>query len=163
MCLAEQHTHLPLGHPALQDRAAKEAQAASDAARVAAAQRLDYWLAPGIVVKVCAGWVQARLSLKCLSEPWCAKSTVLHGQIGGTAVVETVVILLKPEHLACQLPQVLAKKLADYYKKKGVVLRVVDKYVAEIEMSDSGDVLQVGGWVGGWVGRGRGPGGALGV
>jgi DNA/RNA-binding protein KIN17 len=56
---------------------------------VAAAQRLDYWLAPGIVVKV------------------------------------------------------LAKKLADYYKKKGVVLRVIDKYVAEVEMSDSGDVLQV--------------------
>lgn len=36
----------------LQDRAAKEAQAASDAARAAAAQRLDHWLAPGIVVKV---------------------------------------------------------------------------------------------------------------
>ncbi|KAI7842604.1 hypothetical protein COHA_003708 [Chlorella ohadii] len=71
------------------DRAAKEAQAASDAARTAAAQRLDYWLAPGIVVKV------------------------------------------------------LAKKLADYYKRKGVVLRVIDKYVAEVEMSDSGDVLQV--------------------
>ena len=40
--------------------------------------------------------------------------------------------------------QVMAKKLADYYKKKGVVLRVIDKYLAEVEMSDSGDVLQVG-------------------
>jgi DNA/RNA-binding protein KIN17 len=39
--------------------------------------------------------------------------------------------------------QVLAKKLGDYYKKKGVVLRVVDKYRGEVEMTDSGDVLQV--------------------
>lgn len=70
----------------------------------------------------------------------------------------------RPATLCALLPQVLAKKLADYYKKKGVVLRVIDKYVAEIEMSDSGDVLQVGGWVGGWVGTGgRGRGGALGV
>ncbi|EFN55929.1 hypothetical protein CHLNCDRAFT_22710 [Chlorella variabilis] len=67
-------------------------KAASDAARAAATeqqQRLDYWLAPGIVVKV------------------------------------------------------LAKKLGDYYKKKGVVLRVVERYRGEVEMSDSGDVLQV--------------------
>jgi hypothetical protein len=47
--------------------------------------------------------------------------------------------------------QVLAKKLGDYYKKKGVVLRVVDKYRGEVEMTDSGDVLQVGarGWAAG--------------
>ena len=56
----------------------------------------------------------------------------------------------------CRAPQVMAKKLADYYKKKGVVLRVIDKYVAEIEMSDSGDVLQVGGCgQGGEGGRAR--------
>ena len=36
----------------------------------------------------------------------------------------------------------LAKKLADYYKKKGVVLRLIDQYRGEVEMSDSGDVLQ---------------------
>ncbi|KAL4857126.1 KIN17-like protein [Chlorella vulgaris] len=76
------------------DRAAKSAQAASDAARAAQhapqqPQRLDHWLAPGIVVKV------------------------------------------------------LVKKLPEYYKKKGVVLRVLDKYRGEIEMTDSGDVLQV--------------------
>ncbi|KAL4424472.1 hypothetical protein ABPG77_006781, partial [Micractinium sp. CCAP 211/92] len=71
------------------DRAAKEAQAASDAARSAASQRLDHWLAPGIVVKV------------------------------------------------------MAKKLSDYYKQKGVVLRVLDKYRGEVEMAESGDVLQV--------------------
>lgn len=63
----------------------------------------------------------------------------------------------------------MAKKLADYYKQKGVVLRLVDKYRAEVEMSQSGDVLQVrfglraggGGeagvlqvhWRGGWAGR----------
>jgi DNA/RNA-binding protein KIN17 len=79
----------------LQDRAAKQAQAASDAARAAVSARLDHWLAPGIVVKV------------------------------------------------------LAKKLTGYYKQKGVVLRVLDKYRGEIEMMESGDVLQVGGWVGG--------------
>jgi hypothetical protein len=46
---------------------------------------------------------------------------------------------------AALLPfQVLAKKLPDYNKKKGVVLRVIDKYRAELEMTDSGDVLQVG-------------------
>lgn len=71
------------------DRAAKEAQAASDAARAAATQRVDHWLAPGIVVKV------------------------------------------------------MAKKLADYYRQKGVVLRVLDRYRGEVEMADSGDVLQV--------------------
>jgi hypothetical protein len=89
---------LLLARPSLlQDRAAKQAQAASDAARTAVSARLDHWLAPGIVVKV------------------------------------------------------LAKKLTGYYKQKGVVLRVLDKYRGEIEMIESGDVLQVGGWVRGWV------------
>lgn len=38
----------------------------------------------------------------------------------------------------------MAKKLGEYYKKKGVVLRVVDTYRGEVEMTDSGDVLLVG-------------------
>ena len=56
-----------------------------------------------------------------------------------------------PSH-ACV--QVMAKKLTGYYKQKGVVLRVLDKYRGEIEMTESGDVLQVGrqskgmGWLG---------------
>lgn len=39
----------------------------------------------------------------------------------------------------------MARKLADYYKLKGVILRVLDTYRAEVEMTDSGDVLQAGG------------------
>ena len=39
--------------------------------------------------------------------------------------------------------KVMAQRLADYYKKKGVVVNVVDDYIAEVEMNDSGDVLRV--------------------
>lgn len=41
--------------------------------------------------------------------------------------------------------KVLSKKLADkgYYKKKGVVKKVIDKYVGEIEMLDTKHVLRV--------------------
>jgi hypothetical protein len=31
-----------------------------------------------------------------------------------------------------------------YYKKKGRVVKLVSKYVGQIEMLDSGDLLQVG-------------------
>lgn len=44
----------------------------------------------------------------------------------------------------------MAKKLADYYRQKGVVLRVLDRYRGEVEMADSGDVLQVGGGESRW-------------
>ncbi|EFJ24197.1 hypothetical protein SELMODRAFT_232413 [Selaginella moellendorffii] len=39
--------------------------------------------------------------------------------------------------------KVMAKSLADYYKRKGVVRQVINKYVGEIEMLDSGHVLKV--------------------
>lgn len=39
--------------------------------------------------------------------------------------------------------KVMAKGLGDYYKRKGIVVSVVDTYVAEVEMSDSGDVLRI--------------------
>jgi DNA/RNA-binding protein KIN17 len=39
--------------------------------------------------------------------------------------------------------KVMAKQLADYYKQKGVVLSVIDGYVAEVQMNESGDVLRV--------------------
>eukprot|EP00887_Chlorella_sp_A99_P007746 scaffold20.g7746.t1 len=41
--------------------------------------------------------------------------------------------------------KVLSKALKEhgYYKQKGVVLRVVDRYVGEIEMLDSGDIVRV--------------------
>jgi DNA/RNA-binding protein KIN17 len=65
--------------------------AADEAARDAAARRLDYWLFEGIVVKVMA------------------------------------------KELAAQ----------GYYKAKGAVTRVIDRYVAEVELSDGGDVIRV--------------------
>lgn len=42
--------------------------------------------------------------------------------------------------------QVLSKELKEhgYYKKKGLVEKLASKYVAQIGMLDSGDVLQVG-------------------
>ena len=39
--------------------------------------------------------------------------------------------------------KVMAEHLEGYYKKKGVVVAVVDGYVAEVEMMDSGDVLRI--------------------
>lgn len=39
--------------------------------------------------------------------------------------------------------KVVAEHLEDYYRKKGVVVAVVDGYVGEIEMMDSGDVLRI--------------------
>lgn len=41
--------------------------------------------------------------------------------------------------------KVMNRKLADgkYYKQKGVVVRMQDKYVGEIKMLDSGDVLRL--------------------
>jgi hypothetical protein len=39
--------------------------------------------------------------------------------------------------------KVMADQLKDYYKKKGEIVGVVDQYVAEVEMLDSGDVLRI--------------------
>lgn len=39
--------------------------------------------------------------------------------------------------------KVMSRTLADYYKQKGVVLRVISKYVGEIQMLESKDVLKV--------------------
>lgn len=41
--------------------------------------------------------------------------------------------------------QVMSADLKEhgYYKKKGQVVKLINKYVGEIEMLDSGDVLQV--------------------
>ena len=39
-----------------------------------------------------------------------------------------------------------ALKEAGYYKKKGVVEKLAGKYVAQICMADSGDVLQARSW-----------------
>jgi DNA/RNA-binding protein KIN17 len=39
--------------------------------------------------------------------------------------------------------KVMSRNLADYYKQKGVVQRVIGKYVGEIEMLDSKHVLKV--------------------
>ncbi len=41
--------------------------------------------------------------------------------------------------------QVLSKELQEhgYYKKKGIVEKLPSKYVGQIRMLDSGDVLQV--------------------
>ena len=39
--------------------------------------------------------------------------------------------------------KVMAEHLEDYHRKKGVVLAVIDGYVAEVEMMDSGDVLRI--------------------
>lgn len=36
-----------------------------------------------------------------------------------------------------------ALKAHGYYKQKGTVLRVIDRYLGEIEMADSGDLLRV--------------------
>lgn len=46
--------------------------------------------------------------------------------------------------LWCDL-QVLSKELKEhgYYKKKGVIEKLASKYVGQIRMLDSGDVLQV--------------------
>ena len=47
------------------------------------------------------------------------------------------------------LPNIVVKVLSDslkehgYYKKKGIVIKVVDKFMGEIEMLDSGDVLRI--------------------
>ena len=68
-----------------------EIMAADEAARDAAARRLDYWLFEGIVVKVMA------------------------------------------RELAAQ----------GYYKAKGAVTRLIDRYVAEVTLVDSGDVIRV--------------------
>lgn len=142
----------------VQDRAAKEAQAASDAARVAAAQRLDYWLAPGIAVKVRAfGAGEAGpCSNGCCFGCVALQHAVLApgGLLTHVAHTDCSDVGRRAAHAwasQCFVRQVMAKKLADYYKKKGVVLRVIDKYLAEIEMSDSGDMLQVGGAGGRWA------------
>lgn len=39
--------------------------------------------------------------------------------------------------------KVMARELHDYYKQKGAVLRVIDRFVGEIEMLESGDLLRV--------------------
>eukprot|EP00898_Chlorokybus_atmophyticus_P008443 jgi/Chlat1/85/Chrsp1S03079 len=39
--------------------------------------------------------------------------------------------------------KVLSKALKDYYKQKGVVEKVIDRYVAQVKMLDSGHVLKV--------------------
>lgn len=39
--------------------------------------------------------------------------------------------------------QVMARELQDYYKRKGLVQSVVSKYVAEVAMLDSDDVLRI--------------------
>lgn len=39
--------------------------------------------------------------------------------------------------------KVMTRQLEDYYKKKGTILSVVDTYVAEVQMNDSGDVLRI--------------------
>lgn len=39
--------------------------------------------------------------------------------------------------------KVMAEELQDYYKRKGEVVGVVDEYLAEVEMLDSGDVLRI--------------------
>ena len=63
-----------------------------------------------------------------------------------------------------------------YYKKKGLVLRVIDRFIGELRMSEDGDIIRIDqaqvetvipkvrlggggggggrGWVGGWVGGG---------
>ena len=39
--------------------------------------------------------------------------------------------------------KVTAEHLEDYFRKKGVIVLVLDDYVAEVEMTDSGDVLRI--------------------
>lgn len=40
--------------------------------------------------------------------------------------------------------KVITKSLGDkYYKKKGVILKIIDRYGAEIQMLDSGDKLKL--------------------
>lgn len=39
--------------------------------------------------------------------------------------------------------KVMAEQLEDYYKRKAEVVGIVDQYVAEVEMLDSGDVLRI--------------------
>eukprot|EP00879_Flechtneria_rotunda_P011949 GHRR01012480.1.p2 GENE.GHRR01012480.1~~GHRR01012480.1.p2 ORF type:complete len:164 (+),score=67.56 GHRR01012480.1:766-1257(+) len=73
--------------PSTSGRATAAANGSSSSSR----GRLDYWLAPGVVVKVLS---------KALKE---------HG----------------------------------YYKQKGVVWKVIDRYVGEISMLDSGDVIRI--------------------
>lgn len=48
-------------------------------------------------------------------------------------------------HLDDQTPQVLNKKVGGgaYYKEKGVVIKIHDKYLAEVEILSSGDVLKL--------------------
>jgi DNA/RNA-binding protein KIN17 len=47
------------------------------------------------------------------------------------------------------LPNIMVKVLSEglkehgYYKKKGIVIKVVDKFIGEVEMLDSGDVLRI--------------------
>lgn len=68
----------------LQERAAKSAQAASDAARAAQhapqqPQRLDHWLAPGIVVKVTPSAVPASIEGMAPSAAPAAAASHTHG------------------------------------------------------------------------------------
>lgn len=39
--------------------------------------------------------------------------------------------------------KVMAEQLPEYYKQKGEIVDIVDQYVAEIEMLDSGDLLRI--------------------
>ncbi|CAM6124804.1 unnamed protein product [Calypogeia fissa] len=53
----------------------------------------------------------------------------------------------RKDYWLCQglIVKVMSKGLADkgYYKQKGVLIRVIGKYVGEIKMLDSGDILKV--------------------
>ncbi|KAG6556583.1 hypothetical protein Mapa_001524 [Marchantia paleacea] len=53
----------------------------------------------------------------------------------------------RKDHWLCEgiVVKVMSKSLVEkgYYKEKGVVMRVIGKYVGEIKMIDSGDVLKV--------------------
>ena len=53
-------------------------------------------------------------------------------------------VVVVTSFLWCDL-QVLSKELKEhgYYKKKGVIEKLASKYVGQIRMLDSGDVLQV--------------------
>jgi hypothetical protein len=163
----QQHRKLSKVEELMQrDLAAKQRQAASAAAAAAAAAakapgpsgggssgaggsgRLDHWLHEGIVVKVlsaalkqagyykqkvCAGRVRRvcrGADQACVRSSWCGlwrarlPACVWHVRHGSV--------------VACTAPPPLRASLT-----QGVVSKVVDKYVGELVMNDSGDVLRV--------------------
>lgn len=106
----------------------EEAAAASKAAE----ERTENWLCPGIIVKV-GVW-------GCVPLWMCRMYATIDGLVAGSTRPDKC-----PGPPTTSNVQIINKKVGGgkYYKQKGRVERVIDKFVGEVKLLEGGDRLRI--------------------